>query len=509
MVVLVGGLFVAAAGLQVLLLARVRGPWAVVPVLMLVLGAVAAAVGGWITNARPWAAIGGCALASVNAAMAMAWGLYAAGNGMVALLPFVAATCAALGALSAALVVVPLQRYDRARRQLFSPEPGQSAAPTPRGPLPWPQIVAGSFALLTGGAVFGALMAPEKADRLLLELRLLGRLKRPPSADTFAPTQVDFAYPQSPFLEYLSYEAGFVDFDTGRAARFADEIAEDVGWRMLLETGEANVQTAERALWTAGDAQKVPLWIAEALRDRGVFYYPESLLSRSFDPDLHDGVGEIHLDCDQLAHLFVHVAWRLDLDMRQVQSPFHMYLTWLPPEGVQAEALTVETTNFRRVDIQGKRVDFMGEGIGDDFFIDADYHASGRSGTWAAPELIEAAGLYQPATSRDVSDAIVANVLVGLRGQDPSVPVRREAEAHLEGTRSYVLVSNLYGWVLEDARDGLLDQDPQRALADARFAEKMRLDHPGLLLAPDPEEERVIAVSSALIEPPSPAEPAP
>ena len=497
LVVLVGGLFVAFSGAQVILLVHVSGPWAAAPVALLVLGVLALPVGGAITNARPVAAVGGCVIGSINAALSLAWGLYAASRGLVALLPFVAAAAAALGALAAALVVVPLQRYDRERRKLFAPEPGGVAPPS--GPRPWPQIIAGAAALSVGGAVFGALFAPEQADRIFLEIKLLSHLRRPPAAADFTSAHQDFVYERSPFLEYLEVEGRFVEFDASRASRFADEVAEDVGWRMLLETGAPDISEAERAIW--GDRpERVPLWIAEALRDRGAFYSPESLLSRSFDPALHDGEGEIHLDCDQLAHLFVHVAWRLDLDMRQVQSPFHMYLTWLPPQGVSAEPLTVETTNFRRVDIHGNRVDFLGQGIGEDFIIDADYHSSGRSGTWASPDLVEAAGLYEPATARDVLDAIIANVLVGVHQRDPAFDVRSEASEHLDGTRSYVLVSNLYAWTLVDARAALSDMDARRALGLAREAEAVRLEHPDLLLAPDPEEERVIAVSSALLE---------
>ena len=506
MVVLVGGLFVAFSGAQVLLLVHTRWPWSAAPIALLVLGALALPVGGLMGNARPLAAVAGCAVGALNAALSLAWALYAASNGLVALLPFVASAASAVGALGAALVVVPFQRYERARRRLFAPEPGEHEVPVPASPRPWPQIAALGFGLSLGAAVFGALFAPEQADRVFLEIKLLSRLRAPPAADAFTSTRQDYVYPGSPFLEYLSYEGRFVDFDATRAAAFADEIAEDVGWRMLLETGAPDIAEAERGLWQ-DRPERVPLWIAEALRDRGVFYFPESLLSRSFDPDLHEGEGEIHLDCDQLAHLFVHVAWRLDLDMRQVQSPFHMYVSWRPPQGVSAEPLTVETTNFRRVDIRGRRVDYLGQGIGDDFIIDADYHRSGRSGVRASPDLIAAAGLYEPASARDVSDAIIANVLVGVHERDPAFNVRAEAETRLDGTRSYVLVSNLYRWTLTDARAALSDMDARGALALARSAERVRLGHPDLLLSPDPEEERVIAVSSVLLGVTEPADP--
>ncbi len=493
---LIAGIVVGASGAQVFLLVRVSGPWAIAPWLLLGLGLAALPCGGSLSSARPWASWASLIVGGLATIISLSWAVYATANGLFALAPFFAALLAALGASLSLAALAPVRRYAEAQRALFADEPGAGPAPPisqPPASRPWPMIGAVSVVVAGSGALLGALENPDAADRVLLQAHLLVTGRGPTGADGFVTTREDYPYPGSPFLEYLSYEARFVQLDQERATDLADAVAAEVGWRMLAETGADDVIEADRLLWERGEARQIPLWIAQALRARGVFYHQESLLSRSFDPEIHADEDLVHLDCDQLAHLYAHVAWRLDLALHELQSPFHVYVQLSPPAGVTAEPITVETTNFRRVDDDGVRVDFMGEGIGEDYLIDADYHASGKSGTYATEELARAAGLYTPATARDITDMIVANVIVGLRDHEVEAPWADELRAHLDGTRSYVLVSNLHTWILEEGQNALKLGEPALAAERAREALAIRAQAPNLVLVMDPVDRVLLA----------------
>ncbi len=497
---LLAGVVVLAAGVQVLLVVTFYNALGWVPWAMIALGALSVPTGGALTNARLWACWASVLCMSLAAVGCFAWGVYGLLNGLFALTPFFGALISALGGALALAAVAPVRRYSAWQAELFAAEPESAAGPVPASTpypappraRPWPLLVSIGVVALFTVALLGALHSPEVAERVLVQAHLLVTGRIPPRADGFVETREDYAYPGSPFLEYLAYEGRFLTIDASRASEFADAIAAEVGWSMLAESGEATVGEAERALWEEGKAQQIPLWIARALRSRGAFYYPESLLSRSFDPELHLDEDLVHLDCDQLAHLFAHVAWRLDLDIREVQSPMHVYLQYLPPEGVSADLLTIEATNFRQVDVAGNHVDFMGEGIGEEYFIEPDHHASGRSGTYASEELVAAAGLYEHATARDLSDMIVANVIVGLHEHEIEAPYLDELRARLDGTRSYVLVSNLHTWTVEKAQDALDLGEPALAIEAAREALEIRALHPSLVLLRDPQDRLLL-----------------
>ena len=499
------GIVVAVAGGQVLLIATMPRSWLAFPYSLIALGLLALPVGGTLTNARPWAAWAGLGLAVLSGALSAIWGVFATVQGLFMLTPFVGAGMHLVVLLLCALALGPVRRYAVSQRALFAAEPdgpGDPAAPWQpprRAERPWPQIVALGVAGTLGIGVLGALFAPHAASRLALQARLIASARWPPRADGFVQTRRDYAYPDSPFLQYLRYERSYLPFDEAAAADFADSVAEDVGWRMLAATGAADVAAAEAALWADGQGQKIPLWIAHSLRDRGVFYHPESLLSRSFDPDLHDDQGRVHLDCDQLAHLYAHVGQRLDLNLVEIESPFHVYLQYNPPAGTTAEPLTIEATNFRTVDIDGHRVDYLGEGIGEDYFIDADHHASGKSGTYAARSLIEAAHLYEPADADAVWDGIVANVMVGLKDNGIAAPYLDALRAEAPGSHSYVLVSNLHSWLLEAAGEALRADRPAEAEALAAEAVGLRDATPDLIVSLDPDD-RMLLVHALLAQ---------
>ena len=319
---------------------------------------------------------------------------------------------------------------------------------------------------------------------------------RNPLAAGWARNPTAYPYGGSPFEWYLGYEEKWVPLPRDEILAVADTVADEVAWRLAAETGIADPVEGERRLWAAGREKELPLWIADVIRSRGAYYSPESLLSRSFDPAVHRVPDTIHLDCDQLVYLYLHVAWRLDLAMQAVPSPAHVYLRYASPEGDRD--LYVETTQFRHVDVQGNYVDYMGQGIGKDYFIDPDYYSSGKGGTWASPELVDAAGLYQPWRERDIQDSIVANVLVGLERQQLEVPYEAEAAAHLEGTRDITLVANLYEHHLERARAALDAGDAADALAYAEKAQALRASHGVLVVRSTPVEDELVMQARAL-----------
>ncbi|MFZ5475420.1 MAG: hypothetical protein ACOZNI_01485 [Myxococcota bacterium] len=339
--------------------------------------------------------------------------------------------------------------------------------------------------------LFGVLIfAPE--TWAWAEVRVRGLAAgRNPFGSAWVERATAYPYGGSPLQWYLEYEAKWVPLPVESVMAVADGIADDVAWRLAAETGARDPVEAERALWAAGRQKELPLWIAAALRDRNAYYSVESLFSRSFDPEVHVVPDTVHLDCDQLVYVFLHVAWRLDLAMQAVPSPMHVYLRYGGPDG--GEPLWVETTQFRHVDIRGDRVDFMGDGIGKEFFIDADHYPSGRGGTWAAASVVDAAGLYQPWTERDIRDSIVANVMVGVKRAGLDVPYVAELEAHAAGSRELTLVNNLYVAHLEAMRAALDAGDAAGAQAAAEDARAVRADAKGLIIYNDAEEEQVLA----------------
>jgi hypothetical protein len=363
---------------------------------------------------------------------------------------------------------------------------GDPAPPERRWLLPLVYSVVAVPAALFSVAVF----APETWS--WGEVRVSGILAgRNPFASSFVASATAYPYEGSALAWYLDYEDRWVDLEKDDVLAVADSIAEDVAWKLVAATDIVDPVEAERALWAAGRQEELALWIADALRERNVYYSVESLFSRSFDPDVHVLPDSVHLDCDQLTYLFLHVAWRLDLAMAAVPSPMHVYLRYGGPDG-QAP-LWVETTRFRHIDVDGNRVDYMGKGIGESFYIDGDYYPSGRGGSWASGEVVDAAGLYQPWTERDIRDSVVANVMLGLERHGIQAPYEQELEANLAGSRELTLVSNLYGHHLNKAVAAMKDGKRAEARVAAERAQAIRASHGALVIYTDRQEDRMLA----------------
>jgi len=338
----------------------------------------------------------------------------------------------------------------------------------------------------------------------------------------FASEHADFAYDQSPLVTYLEVEKAHIDFDDAEILATADRIAEEVAWKMLFFTGTHDVVEAEQMMWQwraeklgANDgitalpddpARKIAEWIANRIEYERIIYGPEALLSRSFDTDQMVG-GYFHMDCDQLSHFFLHVAWRLDLDIREVSSPKHTYLAYVGPADVPGEPVTIEATEFRRTVERNGSVDMAGHGIGEMFFMHPDHHKRyGR--TRAVPELVDRAGYYQYRTDADIADVIVAEVTRGISAMnhlDNTDPLADEAaraarrasfeqilatmEDELPQSHEPGLVTNTWLAHVRAGRAAMSDGDPATALRHGVRAGEIREAFGVLVIYTEPIEE--------------------
>jgi hypothetical protein len=203
--------------------------------------------------------------------------------------------------------------------------------------------------------VLGALLLGGLGAGLLLgRAELLARISvlldgGNPLAEVFAAERRDQMYAESPLAVSLELERGMASGEPERALAFADEIAREVGYWMLSATSAADLDEAERKLWADGKPDGVAVAFAKALQERQVHSHRARHLSEGLPPDARDPK---YIHPDELPLLFLHVAWRLDLDARLVRSPVHLYVLLHEPGGERQRG--VEPTCFRCVDALGK-----------------------------------------------------------------------------------------------------------------------------------------------------------
>lgn len=418
-----------------------------------------------------------------------AWGRWLASGGFsspsVMLVPLLAAVALLLVALSTRDVLA-VARARRAAQAAFADleDVAVSLRRKDRG-RPVVYVIIALVALPIGAV----LLAQDQIEWAVIRGRgaLAGHSLR---GDGFVAHPRDYPYAGSPLMWYLDTEARYTKVPRHEVLAIADRIARDVGWRLSAATGAADPIEGERRLWASGRQQELPLWIAAELRGIHAFYHEESLFSRSFDPRAHFLAEEVHMDCDQLVWFFLHVASKLDLAMSAMPSPRHVYLRYAGPAG-QAP-LYVETTQFRNVIIASGSIDLRGPAIGESFFIEESYYPSGRGGIWATRALVAAAGLFQPWTERDIRDAILGNVLVGVEEAGLAVDAIAEAEKQVAGSRDISLVANLYKHLVERAQRRATESDVAGARTDALRARALRADYGTLVVRTQPVEEEIL-----------------
>lgn len=491
------------AGAQVAWSVSFTDRWMVIyPLGQAAAGLVTMAAGRALAHPKRWALFATLPLCGILAVFGISWAIWSMAHGLFTLLALFspAWSCLAglgfLVSLSDIVVVEKIRRAGDLETERLNAEAAAELArgspddlPVPPRRRPWllPLMYVG--AALPVLALIATGVWPEKWEAVWARARgvLAGRN---PLASGFVSEAQDYPYSGSPVEWYLDYEASWLPVDKLRILAAMDQIADDVSWELVAATGQANPVHAEAALWAAGNQKQLPLWIASAMRKQEFYYNAEALFSRSFDPSLHRGDSWVHLDCDQLVYAFMHVAARLDLAMKAIPSPYHVYLRYDGPAG--EAPVFVETTQFRAIDRDGSHVSFDGRTIGEEFFMAEDYYSSGRGGTWASAEITAAAGLYQPWTEKELNDNIVANVLVGVAklGMEPYPAA---SEARLPGTRDPMLVTNLYLWYLHQAEDRFDAGDLETTLTMARRAQELRAEFGPLIIYLEPKEEAILA----------------
>ncbi len=483
-VVAAAGLVSMAAGAQVLTVFLVYGATRVVPWVQVALGAGIVAGAVSLSRPRAWPLLPVMLGLGLNVLLGAAWVLYLLMNLAFAALPVVLIPVSMFamvllvvtwGAIARAAAVLARGEAETARILAEARENADPSVRAHEARERWTRAgMRAAFALFVS-PIFVFLFAATAPDAYAqAEARVFGVLAgRLPGA--WATTHADYAYDGSPLEWYVEYESRWIpELPKPAIHAFADGVAEDVAWRLAAATGEGDPADAERALWASGRGREIAAWIADALRRRAVFYRPEALFSRSFDPDLHRVPSTVHLDCDQLVYVFTHVAWRLDLDMRPIPAPMHMYLRYGAPDGGD-DLVWVEATQFRTRD-DDEPFD------ADAFFVDASFHPSGRGGSRATPGLVEAAGLYQPYEERDIRDAILGNAIYGLRRAGVEIDDIAEAETRADGSREIILVANLYEAYLRESEAALGGGDAQAAYDWARRASALRVAKGPLVL---------------------------
>jgi hypothetical protein len=230
--------------------------------------------------------------------------------------------------------------------------------------------------LLLGGLAAGALVWRDELFSRLSVLLDGGN----PLAPIFAEERRDQVYAESPLAVSLELERGMASGEPERALAFADEIAREVGYWMLSATGASDLDEAERRLWADGQPDGLAIAFAKALQDRQLYSRRNQHLSAGL-PGL-DGHGDArdpkYIHPDELPLLFLHVAWRLDLDARLVRSPIHLYVLLQEPGGERQRG--VEPTCFRCVDVLGKVVHSDEASVGRRLTFPPEHYPSGVGG---------------------------------------------------------------------------------------------------------------------------------
>jgi hypothetical protein len=472
------GMFAIAAALQVGVVFSFVVAWPTWALFaQAAVGGVAVVLGLRLTDGQARALPGALVTTMLLLFGGVAFDLWLAANQAMAGLAVGAPVMAGVGLLSLVFSWAPISRWSALRDRALTEAFGPGAIRVGAFERPDVPVVPTIIVAIVAGMALGIHQWPAQTRRLATRVDALAR-----GAWPSAPAQADFVYSGSPLEWYVAYEARFLPIQREGPLALADAVAREVAWEMAAAAGTGDIAAAERWFWEQGRQEEILGWAARALRERGVFYHEEALLSRSFDPALHRVPGTVHLDCDQLVWTMAHVARALDLDVRPVPAAFHAYVVYGPPDGVDADPLTVETTAFR---------DEAGAALGEGFYVPADHYRRGRNGTWASPELADRAGYYEPMSESWIHDAIVSEVTRGVGDADPAAPVRAEMAARIADARDPNLVTNYWLRLCDDAEAALERGDAAAAKADALEAARVRSEK-GVLVSTATRREDVL-----------------
>lgn len=291
-----------------------------------------------------------------------------------------------------------------------------------------------------------------------------------PGARVMAEEHVDFGYPSSPWLDAVALVARHVPVDEAGLAQRADAIAHDVGWWMLAETRQGDLDAAERALWANNRADRLALRIAEALVDHGVTLGSDRPFPERYRPDA------LRLDGDGIVHLLLHVAWRLDLDVVAEAAPLRLYPVFREPGG--SRRLHVEPTGFEKAADNPRA-----------FVVDRHHPRRVRDDV-PMPEDADAAGLFQPLDPRTLTDELTAHIAYGLLAAGVDVDPLTLLEPRLSETRSTRAVSLTHRWLVLEAESALSRGSPELAALRAARAMTLRRTHGPHHLWTRPDENR-------------------
>lgn len=261
----------------------------------------------------------------------------------------------------------------------------------------------------------------------------------------------NFNLPFSPLEEYARIERKVLqelELDDGasmhsieRAVWIADHVADRVASRMLRET---DTYDAAEAAEKTNRARYIAM-IAEEMANVGLFYNEEGLLSRAFNPNLHEE-GYNHVDCDLIAFMFMHAGQRHNVGMDPLLGPYHLYLT--VDDNKSRNVFVLEPTEFRKVEISDSFINYAGRGIGKLF---STYERQREHGGIVADEEFEkAASLHCAVGPEMLRHGIEANILYSL---DESAKQRDDLDLRIrifnrledtisDGTSNYVLANN-------------------------------------------------------------------
>lgn len=116
--VALAGIVVALTGAQTLAMVTIRGPLAMVPYVLAVLGVAEIAAGTLVFRARAWGAIAAVVSSAVDLLASGFWLLVSVGHGLLSLYALASPCVAIVAGIMAVVAMGPCERASAARRRL-------------------------------------------------------------------------------------------------------------------------------------------------------------------------------------------------------------------------------------------------------------------------------------------------------------------------------------------------------------------------------------------------------